>query len=81
MPCVVSAPGSWVSRENLIMALSYRPVDRDQRFVPPDMREWLPSSHLVWFVIESVDQWTLRGFMSGRCWVVWVGPGLIRRCC
>ena len=38
------------------MAMGYRPVDRDQQFLlPPDMREWLPSSHLVWFVIETVE--------------------------
>jgi transposase-like protein len=41
----------------LIMAMGYRPVDRDQQFLLPlDMREWLPSSHLVWFVIETVEQ-------------------------
>jgi transposase len=52
-----------VSRENLIMALGYRPVDRDQQFLlPPDMREWLPESHLVWFVIETVDQLDTSGF-------------------
>jgi transposase len=52
-----------VSRENLIMALGYRPVDRDQQFLlPPDMREWLPESHLVWFVIETVEQLDTSGF-------------------
>jgi transposase len=52
-----------VSRENLIMALGYRPVDRDQQFLlPPDMREWLPSSHLVWFVIETLDELDTSGF-------------------
>jgi transposase len=51
------------SRENLIMALGYRPVDRDQQFLlPPDVREWLPSSHLVWFVIETVEQLDTSGF-------------------
>ena len=45
------------------MALGYRRVDRDQQFLlPPDMREWLPESHLVWFVIESVDQLDTSGF-------------------
>lgn len=45
------------------MALGYRPVDRDQQFLlPPDMREWLPESHLVWFVIETVDQLDTSGF-------------------
>ena len=45
------------------MALGYRRVDRDQQFLlPPDMREWLPESHLVWFVIESVEQLDTSGF-------------------
>ena len=52
-----------VSRDDLIMALGYRPVDRDQQFLlPPDMREWLPESHLVWFVIEAVEQLDTSGF-------------------
>jgi transposase len=39
------------------MARSYRPVVRDQPFLlPPDMREWLPADHLVWFVLEIVDR-------------------------
>ena len=39
------------------MARSYRPVDREQRFLlPPDMGEWLPADHLVWFLLEVVDQ-------------------------
>ena len=45
------------------MALGYRRVDRDQQFLlPPDIREWLPESHLVWFVIESVEQLDTSGF-------------------
>ena len=39
------------------MARSYRPVLRDQGFLlPPDMREWLPEDHLVWLVLEIVEQ-------------------------
>jgi transposase len=45
------------------MARGYRRVDRDQQFLlPPDMREWLPESHLVWFVIETVEQLDMSGF-------------------
>jgi transposase len=45
------------------MALGYRRVDRGQPFLlPPDMREWLPESHLVWFVIEAVEQLDTSGF-------------------
>jgi transposase len=59
--------------DNLIMAMGYRPVDRDQQFLlPPDMREWLPSSHLVWFVIETVEQLDTSGF-CGRSVVGGVG--------
>jgi transposase len=45
------------------MARGYRRVDRDQQFLlPPDMREWLPESHLVWFVVETVEQLDMSGF-------------------
>ena len=38
-----------------VMARSYLPVDREQPFLlPPDMREWLPARHLVWFVLDVV---------------------------
>lgn len=38
------------------MAKTYRPVRRDQAFLlPPDMREWLPPDHLVWFVLDTVE--------------------------
>ena len=37
------------------MALAYRVVDRDRLFLlPPDMREWLPADHLVWFLLETL---------------------------
>jgi hypothetical protein len=35
----------------------YRPVDRDQGFLlPPNLRDWLPAGHWVWFVLDVVDQ-------------------------
>lgn len=41
--------------ENVGMAFSYVPVDRDQQFLlPPDVRCWLPAGHLAWFVLEVV---------------------------
>ena len=37
------------------MARDYIPTDRDQQFLlPPDMREWLPENHLVWWLLEVV---------------------------
>jgi len=39
------------------MAKGYRPVVRDQEFLlPPNMVDWLPGDHLVWFILEVVDQ-------------------------
>ncbi len=44
------------------MALSYLPVDRDQLFLlPPNMREWLAEDHLVWLVLELVEQLDTSG--------------------
>ena len=37
--------------------------ERDQPFLlPPDLRDWLPADHLVWFVIDVVDQIDLSAF-------------------
>jgi transposase len=49
------------------MAFSYRAVDRSQAFLlPPDMAEWLPSDHLVWFVIEVVERVDTSALHAGR---------------
>jgi transposase len=38
------------------MAKGFRPVLRDQVFfLPPDMRDWLPEDHLVWFLLETIE--------------------------
>lgn len=45
------------------MAKTYRRVDRDQEFLlPPDMREWLPQEHLVWFLIAAVERMDTSSF-------------------
>jgi transposase len=37
------------------MARDYIPVDRDQQFlIPPDIRDWLPENHLVWWLLDVV---------------------------
>jgi transposase len=42
--------------EDWVVANSYRPVDRGQAFLlPPDMADWLPKDHLVWFLIDAVE--------------------------
>lgn len=49
------------------MARSYRVVQRDQPFLlPPEMSEWLPEDHLVWFVLDVVDRLETSGFHESR---------------
>src|SRR3954465_7817782 len=37
------------------MAQNFLACDRGQSFLlPPDVREWLPETHLAWFVIDAV---------------------------
>ena len=49
------------------MARGYRPVARDQEFLlPPNMIDWLPEDHLVWFVIEVVEQLDTTAFHANR---------------
>jgi transposase len=39
--------------------------DREQSFlIPPDVRDWLPESHLAWFVIDAVAGMNLDGFYA-----------------
>jgi transposase len=47
------------------MAYNFRACDRDQAFLlPPDVRDWLPSDHLAWFVLDVVDQLDLGPFLK-----------------
>jgi len=46
------------------MGYNFIDCDRDQLFLlPPSMREWLPEGHLVWFILDAVDQLDLSGFL------------------
>jgi transposase len=48
-------------------------VIRDQQFLlPPDMAEWLPEDHLVWFVLEVVEQLDTEAFHADHALA---GPG------
>ena len=39
------------------MAHRYLPVDRDQpAFLPLNMHDWVPKDHVVWLVIDTVEQ-------------------------
>src|SRR5438067_852000 len=53
--------GSWC------VAKSYRVVQRDQPFLlPPDMRDWLPADHVVWFLLETVEALDTSAFHARR---------------
>jgi transposase len=46
------------------MAYHFLRGDRDQPFLlPPDLRDWLPTDHLAWFVLDVVDQLDLEPFL------------------
>ena len=47
------------------MSCNFVAVDRDQlMLMPPSMAEWLPEEHLVWFVLEVVDEFDLSAFVA-----------------
>ena len=47
------------------MAREFLPYDLDQHYLlPPDMREWLPEGHLVWFVSDVVDTLDLSAVLD-----------------
>ena len=47
------------------MGFNFIAADREQVFLlPPDMRDWLPADHLVWFVVDVVDQLDLSRFRA-----------------
>ena len=47
------------------MAYNFLACDRDQAFLlPPDLRDWLPSDHLAWFILDVVDQLDLGPFLA-----------------
>jgi transposase len=49
------------------MARGYRPVERDQQFLlPPNMADWLAADHLVWFVLDAVEQLDTSAFHQHR---------------
>jgi transposase len=55
------------------VANQYVVADRDQLFLlPPAMRDWLPESHLVWYVLDVVDAIDRTAFHARH---VRSGPG------
>lgn len=47
------------------MPKNFVPCDRDQQLLmPPNLREWLPQDHLVWFVIDAIEELDLSAFYA-----------------
>jgi transposase len=47
------------------MAQNFVGCDREQELLlPPSLREWLPESHLAWFVIDAVEAMDLVAFYA-----------------
>jgi transposase len=47
------------------MGQNFIACDRERVFLmPPDVREWLPESHLAWFVIDAVEEMDLALFYA-----------------
>jgi transposase len=47
------------------MPQNFLGCDRDQELLlPPSLREWLPESHLAWFVLEAVGELDLDAFYA-----------------
>jgi transposase len=42
--------------DNLVVAKDFRAVWRDQpMLLAPDVRDWLPAGHVVWFLLDAVE--------------------------
>lgn len=44
------------------MSKHFKPYDLNQQYLlPPDLKDWVPSDHLIWFVSDVVDTLDLTG--------------------
>jgi transposase len=47
------------------MPQNFLACDRDQELLlPPNLRDWLPADHFVWFVLAAVDEMDLSAFYA-----------------
>jgi transposase len=48
------------------MALNFIECDREQAFLmPPSLRDWVREDHLVWTILEAVEEMDLSDFYAG----------------
>ena len=51
--------------DDSVMPQNFIDGRREQGFLlPPDVRDWLPTDHLAWFVIDAVAGMNLDGFYA-----------------
>ncbi len=47
------------------MAQNFLTCDREQALLlPPRLRDWLPTDHLAWFVLDVVEEVDLGAFLA-----------------
>jgi transposase len=57
------------------MAFNFLSCDRDQSYLlPPSLKDWLPEDHLVWFLLDAVEEMDLRSFYVGYRQDGWGAP-------
>ena len=62
------------------MAQNFIACDREQvLLLPPSLRDWLPADHLVWFVLDAVDEFDLRAIVADYRADGWAGRRMTRR--
>jgi hypothetical protein len=48
------------------MAANFIECGREQAFLmPPSLRDWVPEDHLVWTILEAVEEMDLSDFYAG----------------
>ncbi len=68
MSCILAVEGvsCWSvthAGKGFVMAYNFHPMDRKQKYLlPPSLEDWLGEGHLVWMVLEAVEQMDLVGF-------------------
>jgi hypothetical protein len=57
------------------LAQNFVACDRERvLLLPPSLRDWLPADHLVWFVLDAVEQFDLRAIEGSYRFDGWGRP-------